>query len=297
VRLSQTTAFYGARTNVTPEGNNVQNDVQLGNGLQQVSLPQCNIAYSVRAIIAEGSDFVINFATGDTTGTDAWVAGTAQVETATAQGTITASGDAQVVITGASIAGSPITLSVAVLSADTAATWAGKVRTAIQSNTAISAKYTVGGTSTAISLTAKPDETINGTPVFNSPSDATLNISLDNGTCTGITTATTSANTTTGVVTSGVLLTSESGNDWQNNSIPSNFQVMVEFITRAGKAVYTDGNDVEKGEIYANTSRQFTYLLTDTAGTAFGDNSSPSFTFTAEENTSDIDLIIYGFEL
>ena len=116
-------------------------------------------------------------------------AGVNQVETATAAGTITASGNATVVVTGDDIVGSPLTVSVAVLNTDTAATWAGKVRTALGAVTAITSLYTVGGETTAISLTR----------IVKRYNDSTLNISLANGTCTGITAAPTSANTTPGI--------------------------------------------------------------------------------------------------
>ena len=116
-------------------------------------------------------------------------AGDNQVETATAAGTITASGNATVVVTGDDIVGSPLTVSVAVLNTDTAATWAGKVKTALGAVTAITSLYTVGGLSTAISLTR----------IVKRYNDSTLNISLANGTCTGITAAPTSANTTPGI--------------------------------------------------------------------------------------------------
>lgn len=116
--------------------------------------------------------------------------GTLQVETATAAGTITGSGNASVVVTADGVTGSPVTVPVAVLNTDTAATWAGKVRTALGLNAAITAVYTVGGSTTGITLTR----------IAPAANDSTLNISLDNGTCTGITTAATSANTTAGVV-------------------------------------------------------------------------------------------------
>lgn len=115
--------------------------------------------------------------------------GTAQVETATAAGTISGSGNASVTVTGAGITGSPKTISVAVVNGDTAATWAGKVRTALAADAAVTALYTVGGSSTTITLTR----------TVAAANDATLNIALANGTCTGITTAATSANTTAGV--------------------------------------------------------------------------------------------------
>jgi len=113
----------------------------------------------------------------------------AQVETATAVGTITLDGNATVVVTAALVTGSPLAVNVAVLNTDTASTWAGKVRAALTATAAITAHYTVGGAGATITLTA----------IVKAANDATLNISLDNGTCTGITTAATSANTTAGV--------------------------------------------------------------------------------------------------
>jgi phage tail sheath gpL-like len=115
--------------------------------------------------------------------------GRAQVETATAAGTITGSGNAAVVITAAGMTGSPKTLAVAVLENDTAADWAAKVRTALDNDAAVTALFTVGGSTTAITLTQKA----------NTGNDATLNIALTNGTCTGITPAASSANTTAGI--------------------------------------------------------------------------------------------------
>jgi hypothetical protein len=116
--------------------------------------------------------------------------GTAQQETATAAGTITGSGNATVVVTAAGLTGSPNTVSVPVTSGDTAAVWADKVRVALRNHLVISNFFAVSGTGTAIILTAR----------VRAANDSTLNISLDNGTSTGITTAGTSANTTAGVV-------------------------------------------------------------------------------------------------
>lgn len=117
----------------------------------------------------------------------------AQVETATAVGTITKSGDASVVVTAAGMTGSPKAIAVAVLENDTASDWAAKVREALAADAAVSAKFAVSGATDKIILTAK-------TPAAN---DTSLNIALDNGAgdtgCTGITTAASSANTTAGV--------------------------------------------------------------------------------------------------
>ncbi len=116
--------------------------------------------------------------------------GTAQVETATAAGTITLAGNALVEVTSSGMTGSPITISVPVLLGDTASVWAGKVRTALRANSIINSKFIVSGTTTAIILTAR----------VKAADDATLNISLNNDDSTGITPALTSANTTAGVV-------------------------------------------------------------------------------------------------
>jgi hypothetical protein len=127
-----------------------------------------------------GNAITANLATGP---------GVAQVETATAAGTVTGNGNASVVVTGAGITGSPITLAVAVLNGDTPTLWAAKVRAALAATAAITALYAVGGTGADITLT---ELVPNG-------NDATLNIALATGTATGITAAPTSANTTAGV--------------------------------------------------------------------------------------------------
>lgn len=148
-----------------------------------------DIAYSLALQIASGDTLTLDLATGIVTGT---VAGTYQVETATAAGSITLTGNATVTVTSPLVTGSPLAVSVAVTNADTAATWAGKVRTALGLVTAITDHYTVGGSSTTITLTA----------LAKAANDATLNIALANGTCTGITAAATSADTTAGVAAS-----------------------------------------------------------------------------------------------
>ena len=125
----------------------------------------------------------------------AYTAPTAQVETATAAGTVTVAGNASVVVTGGGLA-SPVTLAVPVAASDTASAWAAKVRTALAANALITAKMTVGGSTTAIVLTRIVDD-------YGYANDATMNIALATGTATGITTAATSANTTAGVLAVG----------------------------------------------------------------------------------------------
>ena len=118
------------------------------------------------------------------------VEGTAQVETATVIGTIVTAGNATVIVTAAGMTGSPITTQVAVASGDTASQVADKIRTALTANTSIAALFTVGGSGADVTLTRNAPFAAN---------DPTLNISIDNGTCTGLTAAPTSANVVMGV--------------------------------------------------------------------------------------------------
>ena len=203
----------------TPTSSLVANDVTIGIASTNTLIADVDTGFGAIALIADAaSDLVLDISDNDSTGTTAWTAGAAQVETATAAGTVTGSGDASVVVTAAGMTGSPKTISVAVLASDTATEWADKVRTALTADTAVTALFTVGGTTTAISLTRKPTATydLGLIPVSTyAADDATLNISLDNGTCTGITTAGTSANTTAGALSSGVYLLDADGKDFE----------------------------------------------------------------------------------
>lgn len=234
-------AFYGLRAIGTPTKTQVSDDVQIGLSTQTLNLTGATKAYCVSATLATAGDtLTIDTETGIATigsGDDP----VAQVETATAAGTIGTSGNAAVVVTGARITGSPVTLAVAVTSGDTASVWAGKVRTALNANTAITSKYTVGGSTTAITLTEIDPQN----------NDATLNISLDNGTCTGITTAATSANTTAGV--GGVKLTNNTGDgkDFEGVSLGTMNLVSGFLIVNSGAGAV---------EINIGGSDYFTYL-------------------------------------
>jgi hypothetical protein len=117
--------------------------------------------------------------------------GVQQVETATAAGTVSSGATPiNVTITAANMAGSPRLVAVTVTNADTAAVWAGKVRTALSNDPVISDFFIVGGASTSITLT----------PRHTAPNDTTMNIAIAaNG--TGITDAPTSTNTTPGSYT------------------------------------------------------------------------------------------------
>ena len=134
-------------------------------------------------------------------------AGTAQVETLTVLGTIGVAGvgNAKVIVTASGMANSPKTISVAVANDDTASLVAGKIRTALIADADIGAVstgfFTVTGTDANIILTANIANT----------NDVTMNISVDNDTCTGLTAVTNSTNTTAGRIPATTTATM-----WQN---------------------------------------------------------------------------------
>lgn len=120
--------------------------------------------------------------------------GTRQVETATVVGTVTGSGDADVIVTADGMTGSPITTKVAVLENDTADTVAQKIRTALGLVANITAKFAISGSGPYVRLTR----------LIAAANDATLNISVENDTCTGITEDTTSDATVAGVASADI---------------------------------------------------------------------------------------------
>jgi len=219
MELTQSILSYGLRSTATPTSTNVFNSVEIGVAQTQERFATADVTYSLRAIMAgSGTSLSIAQSTGVCTAT-AFVTGVAQVETATAAGTVTATGDASVIVTSAGMTGSPLTILVPVANGDTPTVWAGKVRTVLTANATIAARFTVGGSTTAISLTRLP-ATVGGVSIY-SATDATLNIALANGTSTGITAAATSANTTAGTATSGVLLFDGDGKDFEGIALPT----------------------------------------------------------------------------
>jgi hypothetical protein len=113
---------------------------------------------------------------------------TRQVETATVLGTVTGTGNASVTVTAYGIGNSPKTISVAVTNGDTASVVGGLVRTALAFDTDVAAMFLVSGSGANVVLTKH----------VAAANDSTLNIAIDNGTCTGLTAAPTSTNTTAG---------------------------------------------------------------------------------------------------
>jgi hypothetical protein len=113
---------------------------------------------------------------------------TKQVETATVVGTVTLTGNATVTVTAFGMTNSPKAISVAVTDTDTASIVGGLIRTALAFDADVAALFIVSGTGADVVLTRH----------VAAANDTTLNIAIANGTCTGLTAAPTSTNTTAG---------------------------------------------------------------------------------------------------
>lgn len=120
----------------------------------------------------------------------------AQIETATAVGTILTSGNATVTLTSAAVLGGVQTLSVAVEEDDTPEMWAEKVFDALNTNANITVKFEIRRALDKIILIRKPVS--GGRYPRYDLNDASLNLSFANGTCTGIIENPTSDNTASG---------------------------------------------------------------------------------------------------
>jgi len=256
MNIANSRATIGLTSKATPTSTAINGSVQIGDNSQTISFPTANVAYSVRAFFASASPtFALNLTTGATTGSTAFVAGTAQIETATAAGTATASGNITVTVTSAGMAGSPLAITVPILINDTPTLWAAKVRTALAANAVIAARFSVSGATTAIILTRKPGTVLaasNETVNLYLANDTTLNIAIAAGT-TGITAASTSADTTAGVVTSGVLIRDGDAKDFEGVTIPTCVPKAVLFANGGTSALEIDGGgtlanlDIEGG--------------------------------------------------
>ncbi len=318
--LTSSSATIGLQSRLLQTNTNVFGQIQIGVSNQSITFDDSNVIYSLQAFMpmGGGAEFSVNPLTGVATSAAAFIAGQAQVETATAVGTCTTAGNVSVTInrggqssqtlisiTGALTApnGDPITfpdlaydgelngnpsyrsgnavcyrpsasdawviyyddtnptyaawysfenvaspelveywnpgtteggtpvvtlfdgenivVSVPIALNDTAAIWAGKVRTALAGTPAVSALFSVSGSSTAIVLTRKPLQILQGANMSVAcfaMNDSGLNIGIAAGS-TGVTSAATSSNTTAGVETSGCLVLDGDGKDIEGNTI------------------------------------------------------------------------------
>lgn len=216
------------------------------------------VAYSLRMDIASGETLTLDMATGAVTGTDP---GVLQVETATviAAAGATTAGDATVIVTAANLVGSPLTISVPLLLTDnTTSLVATKIRAGLVAAAGIGDIFTIGGTGANITLTAK----------VAIADDSTLNISIANGTCAGITAAPTSTNTTEGILKTQAYRISGAvwdQTDFEGEPLPSMTKAHCVNVKRISNGVGILGISTSDGEsFYAN--KESSILIFDSNG-------------------------------
>lgn len=285
MNITGTKINYGLQTTATPGSPKSSGSIALGDSGITPAITGADALFVTEAVIANvGGVFAIDIEDNDASTSTTFVSGTQQVETATAVGTITTSGNATVTVTAAGMTGSPKAISVAVLLDDTAAEWAEKARVVLAADADITALFTVSGTTTAIVLTRLKNL---GCAFAN---DATLNIALADDTSAGITEDATSANTTTGVASTGTILTGGASEDFEGIAVSALAPVQAVAIRcTSGGATFACGSAAEAGEMASGEYR----LIANVAGIAdFPD----TITFTATAIQTGISITVAGIE-
>jgi hypothetical protein len=232
----------GTSFTASPASSLTTGRVTVGTSAAQQSFATADIGYAISARLTTSSTTAtLDVQTGVCTGSAAFVAGVAQVETATvvAAAGATSSGNCIVTVTGSTLTGSPLAVTIPLTtSANTATLVASALASGLNANAAIAAKYSVASSGADIVLTVKADA--NGNYLAN---DGTLNIAIPSG--LGITAASTSTDTTAGVVSSGVQVLDGDGKDFEGVTLPSMARIYaLEINVTSGSASATNGTQV-----------------------------------------------------
>ena len=232
----------GTSFTASPASSLTTGRVTVGTSAAQQSFATADIGYAISSRLTTSSTTAtLDVQTGVCTGSAAFVAGVAQVETATviAAAGATSSGNCIVTVTGSTLTGSPLDVTIPLTtSANTATLVASALASGLNANTAIAAKYSVASSGADIVLTVKADA--NGNYLAD---DGTLNIAIPGG--LGITAAATSTNTTAGVVSSGVQVLDGDGKDFEGVTLPSMARIYaLEINVTSGSASASNGTQV-----------------------------------------------------
>ena len=240
--ISSTLSNTGTSFTVIPTSSLTSGRLTLGLSATSQSFTTADIGYAISARLTTASTTAtLDVQSGVCTGSAAFVAGTAQVETTTvvAASGATSNGNCIVTVTGASLTGSPLAVTVALTTASNTATLvAAALAAGLQANAAIAAKYTVTSSGAIIILTVKADNDGNYIAY-----DGTLNIAIPAGLV--ITAAATSTNTTAGVASSGVNVLDGDGKDFEGVTLASMARIYaLEINVTSGTASATNGTQV-----------------------------------------------------
>ena len=275
--LSSAQGRYALTAVGTATSTGVSGSPSIGFSPVPLTYPDAAVAYVARCILAANTDeAVIALGSGVTSASDAWTAGTAQVDTATivAAGGCTENGNMTLVVTAAGMTGSPKNVVVALTTTahTTAALLAAAARTALAADTALAALFTIGGTGADITLTRKPTSTFTiptGTLSLYPADDATLNLAIPSG--LGVTAAPTSADTTPGVASAGAYWIDGDAKDFEGVTLPTMtvlFGILIKsnsgaFIVTTGGSEF--GDEMVDGQTVLRLSNATTALPIATA--------------------------------
>jgi hypothetical protein len=240
--ISSALTNNGTSFTASPASSLTTGRVTVGTSAAQQSFATADIGYAISTRLTTSSTTAtLDVQTGVCTGSAAFVAGVAQVETATvvAAAGATSSGSCIVTVTGSTLTGSPLAVTIPLTtSANTALLVASALASGLNANAAIAAKYSVASSGADIVLTVKADA--NGNYLAN---DGTLNIAIPSG--LGITAASTSTDTTAGVVSSGVQVLDGDGKDFEGVTLPSMARIYaLEINVTSGSASASNGTQV-----------------------------------------------------
>lgn len=240
ISTAQTTT--GTTFRATPESALTSGTLTLGVVAATQSFATADIGYAMTTrLTTAATTATLDVQTGVCTGSAAYVAGVAQVETATvvAAAGATSAGNCTITFTSAAVTGSPVSVVVPLTTASNTETLVTAALVAgIAANTAIAEKFSVTRSGSTIIATRLVDADNNYVA-----NDATLNIAIPAG--LGITAAATSANTTAGVASSGVQVLDGDGKDFEGVTLVSMARLYcLEINVTAGSASATNGTQV-----------------------------------------------------
>jgi len=240
--ITSAQTYNGTSFIATPASTLTRGSLTVGVTATQELFTTADIGYAISARLTTASTTAtLDVQTGVCTGSAAFVAGVAQVETATvvAATGATSNGNCIVTVTGSTLTGSPLAVTIPLTTASNTATLvASALAAGLNANAAIAAKYSAASSGAIILLTVKADA--NGNFLAN---DGTLNIAIPGG--LGITAAATSTDTTAGVASSGVQVLDGDGKDFEGLTLPSMARIYaLEINVTSGSASASNGTQV-----------------------------------------------------
>lgn len=273
--LTAARANAGLSATATATSTGVTGSVEIGTFNNFVTLTDCDVAYALRARIVSGSNLVLAVATNTTSSSDAFTAGTAQVETATvtAASGATSSGNLTVTVTAAGMTGSPKAILVPLTTAahTTATLIATAIKDAFNADTAYAALFTATSSTNTVITTRKASSL-----GFLPANDGTLNIAIAAG--LGVSAAATSTNTTLGVASTGANISDGDAKDFEGIAIPTIVTLKGLWAKcESGAVTMTSSNEDAKlraGEyrVSTNETNSMTDLLTTLTFNATSDS-------------------------